>query len=198
MDDIMNRDATICYYKTVKLRPITTAEKGSDTCIIVEEGYFELQNVVGDWLTVKALHISKAVGTIVSPTYMALENTNVTSCGQITHPDAKIAELILYYCHEYRTDIRFHLHHHNNCWFIHQGYLNPFKQTKGFRSVQFSLAQFSNIRTINSLNKAGEYEIWHQRLLNPGTTCMDSLHKCVDGIPHLTRHQFHKCDIYQE
>ena len=115
----------------MKPRAITTAEKGSDTCIIVGEGYLDLQNDAGDWLTVKALHIPKAVGTIVSPFFMALENPNFTSWDQITHTDAKIAELILYHCQENRKDMRFHLHLHNNCWCIYQGYLDTLRQTKG-------------------------------------------------------------------
>ena len=86
----------------MKPRPITTAEQGSNTCMIVGEGYLELQNATGDWFTVKELHIPKAVGTIVSPTFMALENPNFTSWDQITHTDAKIAELILYDRHESR------------------------------------------------------------------------------------------------
>ena len=118
------------HYRTVKPRAITIAEKGSNTCIIVGEGYLDLQNDAGDWLTVKALHIPKAVGTIVSPTFMALENPNVTSWDQITHTDTKIAELIFYHRHEYRKDMRFHLRHHNNCWYIHQGYLDTLDEQK--------------------------------------------------------------------
>ena len=35
--------------------------------------------------------------------------------------------------------------------------------------------------TMSRLNSAAKYELWHQRLLHPGTTCMSHIHKFVDG-----------------
>ena len=186
------------HYNPVKPRSITTAEKGYKSCAIVGEGYLDIQTAAGDWLTGKALHIPNAVGTKVSPTCMSLENPNFTSWDQITYTGATISHLLLYYCHEHRKDLKFHLHHHNNCWlFIHQGYLGTIQTAKGKKSIQFSSDDFSSQKTINSLNMSSEYELWHQRLLHPGSTHMGYINKCVDGIPHLARHDFHKCAICQ-
>ena len=54
------------------------------------------------------------------------------------------------------------------------------------------------VTSINSLTKKAEYELWHQCLIHPGQTCMDNIHHCVDGVPHLKRHNFHTCPISQE
>ena len=51
---------------------------------------------------------------------------------------------------------------------------------------------------IHKLNKMTEYELWHQRLMHPGQTCMSNVDKCVTGIPTLTRHPMHNCMICNE
>ncbi len=72
-------------HRTVKPRSITTAKQGSKSCVIVGVGYLNVQTTAGDWLSVKTFHIPKAVGTILLPTFMALDNKNFSSWGQITH-----------------------------------------------------------------------------------------------------------------
>ena len=90
---------------------------------------------------------------------MALDNKNFTGWDQITHTDSKVALLILYHRKEYRKEMKFNLHQHNNSWFVHQGYLETLQRVNGWTSSQFSIeTQPSNV-TINSLNKAGEYAL---------------------------------------
>ena len=143
----------------MKPQTIDTAEKVSTSCGIIGEGYLEIQNATGQWLTVKTLHVPNVGGIIVSPTFMAVDNENFTSWEQITHTNSKVAKLILYHRHEYRQDMKFNLHHHNNCWFVRQGYLDTLQRVNGQTSSQFFVGkQFPSV-TVNSLNKAGEYEL---------------------------------------
>ena len=85
----------------------------------------------------------------------------------------------------------------NNYWYVDQSYLDTFHRAKGYNNIPMDII-FQRETLINSLNKAAEYELWHQRLLLPGKSCMDAIHNCVDGIPKLKRHAFHSCSICQE
>ena len=51
---------------------------------------------------------------------------------------------------------------------------------------------------IHKLNQSTEYELWHQRLMHPGETCMSHMDKCTAGVPHLSRHPMHNCRICDE
>ena len=47
--------------------------------------------------------------------------------------------------------------------------------------------------TINRLSDAAKWELWHQRLVHPGTRVMEQQHQCSDGVPPLRGNAFWRC-----
>ena len=196
--DCITADKTLLkQYRNVKSRKINTADINSQDCKIEGEGYMDIRTSSGEWLTIKTLYVPNASGTIISPTFIALDNPNFTSWYQMNHTDTGQAKIIFFHRQEYRPEVSIHMYLDNNCWYLDQSYLDTIRRAKGNTNIPIS-----NIQTrdtlINSMNKAAEYEIWHQRLIHPGQKCMDTIHHCVDGIPKLKRHDFHTCPICQE
>ena len=196
-DCITNDRNVLKQYRNVKSRHIDTADATSTGCRIEGEGFMDILTSSGDWLTIKTLYVPNASGTIISPTYIAKENKNFTSWHQLSHTDTGTAQIEFFHRHEYRPNVIIHMYQHNNCWYIDQSYLATVRRVKGYNRI--NPPEYTDDKVlINSLNKTAEYEIWHQRLLHPGHTCMDTIHQCVDGVPKLKRHNFHTCPICQE
>ena len=47
--------------------------------------------------------------------------------------------------------------------------------------------------TVNRLSDAAKWELWHQRLVHPGTRVMEQHYLCSDGVPQLRRNAFWRC-----
>ena len=114
----------------------------------------------------------------------------------MSHTDTGTAQIIFFNKHEYRPQVSLHMYEVNNCWYLDQSYLETVRRAKGRLKTLIPTNNFEPV--VNSLSKQAEYELWHQRLIYPGKTCMDAMHHCVDGIPNLKRHDFHTCPICQE
>lgn len=183
-------------FRHVKPRAIDTADATSTGCRIEGEGFLDLQTSTGDWLTVKALYVPNASGTIISPTFIALNAPHFTSWQQMSHTDTGQAQIIFFHRHEYRPHVKFNMYQLNNCWYLDQSYVDTIHRVKGRNNIVWA-SQEPN-PTIHSVSKRAEYELWHQRLLHPGKTCMAHLNQCVEGLPPLKRHDFHTCPICQE
>ena len=196
-DCITNDKNLLKHYRNVKSRQVDTADATSTGCKIEGEGFMDIMTSNGEWLTIKTLYVPNASGTIVSPTYIAKESDHFTSWNQLSHTDTGTAQIVFFHRHEYRPKVTIDMYQRNNCWYIDQSYLATVRRVKGHNFIQPPEYHTDNT-LINSLNKAAEYEVWHQRLLHPGHSCMDSIHHCVDGIPKLKRHNFHSCPICQE
>ena len=46
---------------------------------------------------------------------------------------------------------------------------------------------------INKLTDAATHELWHHRLVHPGSKITDMIHNYVTGVPKLRRNQFYAC-----
>ena len=114
----------------------------------------------------------------------------------MSHTDTGQAQIIFFHWHEYCPHVTANMYQMNNCWYLNQSYLETVYRVWGCINKIFH--HLDNYTTINSLIKASEYKLWHQQLLYPGHTCMDHIHKCVDGVPQLKWHNFHTCPICQE
>ena len=74
----------------------------------------------------------------------------------------------------------------NNMWYHNT--------TRSSRIPSPSYTSNLNYPSIKRLNRAALHELWHQRLLHPGTKCMCSIHKHVDGIDEpLNGNCFYRC-----
>ena len=93
--DCITADKTLLkHYKNVKSRRINTADINSKDFIIEGEGYMDIKTANGEWLTVKTLYVPNASGTIISPTFIAMDNCNFTSWHQMSHTDTGTAKII--------------------------------------------------------------------------------------------------------
>ena len=54
----------------------------------------DIKTANGEWLTVKTLYVPNASGTIILPTFIAMDNCNFTSWHQMSHTDTGTAKII--------------------------------------------------------------------------------------------------------
>ena len=183
-DCITNDKNVLKYYRNVKSRQINTADATSTGYKIEGEGFMDIMTSNGEWLTIMTLYVPNTSGTIVSPTYIIKESDHFSSWNQLSHTDTGTTQIVFFHCHEYRPNVTIDMYQKNNCWYIDQSYLATVRCVRGYNLIQPTDYHRDNI-LINSLNKATEYEVWHQRLLHPAHTCMDTIHQYVDDIPKL-------------
>ena len=169
--DCLTQDRNIIkQFKDVKPSEINTADATSTGCCIESEGLMDIQTANGEWLTIKILYVPNALGTIISTTFIAANNPHFTSWNQMSHTDTGQAQIIFFHRHESRPYVTVNMYQHNNCWYLDQSYLETVYRVRG--RTNRILAQYNQTTTINSLTKAAEYELWHQRLLHSGQICM--------------------------
>ena len=90
------------------------------------------------------------------------------------------------------------MHMSNDLWFLQQQY-HQMVQSSNCAKICV-LQDFNAISPflIHKLNKITEYELWHQRLMHPGQSCMSNVEQCATGIPVLSRDPMHNCKICNE
>ena len=106
-----------------------------------------------------------------------MESEHFTSWNQLSHTDTGTAQIVFFHRHEYRPNVTINMYQRNNCWYIDQSYLETVRRVRGYNFIQPPDYHKENT-LINSLNKAAEYKVWHQRLLHPSHTCMDNPSMC--------------------
>ena len=88
------------HFRNAKSRKINTVDVTLQECRIEGEGYMDLKTVNGEWLTTKMLYVPNATGTIISPTFIAMENSNFTSWHQMSHTDTGHAKIMFFHRQE--------------------------------------------------------------------------------------------------
>ena len=86
----------------------------------------------------------------------------------------------------------------NGLWYINQNYSALIAAAKRTKKCLLHDYIDPGYVQVNKLNKVTEYELWHQRLMHSGHTCMDSIHLCTNGTPKLARHPMQTCHICAE
>ena len=112
------------HFRHVKPREINTADVTSTGCRIEGEGLMDIQTSNGEWLTIKALYVPNASGTIISPTFIAKNDPHFTSWNQMSHTDSGQAKIVFFHRHEYRPHVTINMYQMNNCWYLDQSYLD--------------------------------------------------------------------------
>ena len=203
MDSGANKNVTNDTKLIRNFTPITSTPVfgiGDDTiaCHITGRGITTLFIVDGSTLDITMYYAPKCSGTIISPNAIVRDNNALTSWMQTSHLDIGQAEISFYHQHDFTRNKTILMHMDNDLWYLRQQYHRMVKAAN--RTKICVIKDFDAISPflIHKLNKSTEYELWHQRLMHPGATCMSHIDKCTAGVPPLSRHPMHNCRICHE
>ncbi len=115
---------------------------------------------------------------------ISIKPADINALGQYCNVDSGQGWVRLYY-RDKSTPITYMLVNINNPWY-HIG--------DGCTVEDFDLTQQHTTPVIRRLTAEGNYELYHQRLGHPGERAMSIIHKHVDHIPPLKRHDLYKCE----
>ena len=177
--------------------PVYGVDDTDIACHLTGWGYVTLQTDSTITLQIKVYYSATCSGTIISPNAIVRDHRVFTSWSQTSHLDIGMATIQFFTQQNPHSRIGITLHMHNSLWYARQPYL-PMRQQAGHDRVCYLDSSHDDYTIINKLQKHVEYELWHQRLMHVGQTCMQNIHKCTLGVPTLRRHNFHSCSICHE
>ena len=203
MDSGANKNVTndtriIRNISTIPPIPIFGVSNKDAACHITAKGITTLSTMDGNTLDIIMYFSESCSGTIISPNAIVRDNSSFTSWTQTSHLDTGTAQIRFYHRTDFTQNRTLLMHMQHDLWFLNQSYndmIQAAHQTK-VCVLQEDLAISPFL--IHKLDKATEYELWHQRLMHPGHTSMEYVDKCATGVPRLHRHPMHSCRICQE
>ena len=182
------------------INPIPIFGIGNDdaACHITEKGITTLGTIDGTEIDIIMYYSTICSGTIISPNAIVRDNHTFTSWTQTSHLDTGSATIRFYHRTDFTKNKSLLMHMRNDLWYLNQSYHKMVQAANKFKMCILQDDPAISPFFVHKLDKATEYELWHQRLLHPGHTAMDYIDKCTTGIPHLHRHPLHKCSICHE
>ena len=203
MDSGANRNVTddkhiIRNYLTIKNIPVFGIGRDEVACEIVGKGITELMTTDGTSMVINMYYAPGCAGTVISPNAIVRDNKQYTGWVQTSHLDTGTANMLFFHRNDARQNKCIQMKLLNDLWYINQDYSTLI--TAANRTHICLLHDYIDpgYVQIHKLTKATEYELWHQRLMHSGHTCLDSIHLCTNGTPKLSRHPMHKCHICAE
>ena len=182
---VTNNKDSILLYQAITPYSIGGVQKDDPAITCTGKGYVVWKSRGGDNLLVPIFYCAEADGTIISPnSVQSYYKSTYKGFHMFCDCDAKSGHLKFYHRDGISHAI-FDAYSENNLWY-HDMTNNPHSPPSP--SVEYVYP------TIHRLNKAAKYELWHQRMIHPGTRCMCMLHKHVDGIDEpLNGNTFYRC-----
>ena len=178
--------------------PIYGIGNNDAACHITGKGITSLETIDGSTLDIVMYLSTNCSGTIISPNAVVRDTHGFTSWTQTSHLDTGTAKIQFYHRTDFNKNKTLLMHMQNDLWFLNQSY---HQMIQAATKCQMCIIHDDPIISpffIHKLDQSTEYEIWHQRLLHPGHSVMDSIDKCTSGIPKLHRHPLHKCRVCHE
>ena len=203
MDSGANKNVTndkklIRNFSTITSTPVFGIGDDTIACHITGRGITTLFTVDGSTLDITMYYAPKCSGTIISPNAIVRDNNALTSWMQTSHLDIGQAEISFYHRHDFTRNKTILMHMDNDLWYLRQQYHRMVQAAHRTRICVLKDYDAISPFLVHKLNKSTEYELWHQRLMHPGATCMTHMEKCTAGVPPLSRHPMHNCRICQE
>ena len=183
---------------TIDPIPIYGIGKNDAACHITEKGVISLTSIDGSTLDIVMYLSTNCSGTIISPNAVVRDNNGFTSWTQTSHLDTGTAKIQFYHRTDFNKNKTLLMHMQNDLWFLNQSYQQMIQAAQKCKMCILHDDPIISPFFIHKLDRSTKYEIWHQRLMHPGHSVMDSIDKCTSGIPKLHRHPLHKCRLCHE
>ncbi len=166
--------------KKIKPRPVSSVNPNETTsATITEVGYMDLLTTSGELVPIQVYYGTSIDGTIISPQAIATQHRSIFSGWyQMADVDSGTGTLGLTVRHG--GTVEFNLQCTNNLW-----YHAPPSATSQDDPKKGSVA--------SRLSDAQAYQLWHGRMMHPGTNKMESLHLHCKGVSKLRGNAFYKC-----
>ena len=185
-DSGANRVVTDDLSRLVKVHNIEDYPMGgcnkSDPAAIVctKSGFLPMVSKEGTTILVKAYYSNLVDGTIISPTAIVEQHSDIYS-GWIHYADCENKTGYIDLIGKRGGDnTRFYLTSTNGLWYHDD--TSTHHSNKKHRSSH-----------VKALNSAAQYELWHQRTAHAGSRCLSILHNHVKGVPKLRGNSFYRC-----
>ena len=192
-------DKSILYeYTALSPIPIYGVEKDTIACHIIGKGNADLITMDGSYLTIRLYHAPECAGTIVSPNSIVMDSVNFTGWSQVSHVSSSTATMTFFNKDDCNKNKSIQMQMINGLWYIKQNYKPTINQLQLYGSSPSNDSPSDIHVYIRSMNKACEYELWHQRLMHVGNSAMSNIDKCTIGIPSLHKHAMRSCKICKE
>ena len=181
-DSGANRIVTDCFdllEDTIMIDPVPMGgcNKNDDIAITCTAmGKLPLKSTNGTILLATAYYSAEVDGTIISPTTLVQQNKDKYS-GWMQHADCQNQRGYITLIGNNGHDMTFDTISRNDLWF----------------HTSDSIGPTHSRATVNRLNSAAQYELWHQRTAHAGTNVLAELHKHVNGVPLLRGNAFYRC-----
>ena len=164
--------------KTIMIDPLPMGgcnknDEAAITCTAM--GQLPIQAKDGSILYATAYYSAEVDGTIISPTTLVKQHTELYS-GWMQHADCDNKSGYITLIGRNGCDKEFKTTCVNDLWYHDSS----------------SIGTHNNAR-INKLNSAARYELWHQRTAHAGESALANLHKHVTGVPPLQGNAFYRC-----
>ena len=194
---VTNDQTILQYFKQITPIPVYGVGTEDVACHLTGYGQLTLHTDSKITLQIKVYYSPTCSGTIISPNAVVRDSPAFTSWAQTSHLDIGTASVQFFNRQNPHSRISITLHMHNSLWFSRQPYTQMRTKAKPHEVCYLDSVQDDTI-IINKMQKHVEYELWHQRLMHVGQTCMNNIHKCTQGVPILHRHDLHNCHICNE
>ena len=157
--------------------PMGGCNKTDDVAIVCTAmGKLPITSTDGNILLATAYYSAEVDGTIISPTTLVRQNSDKYS-GWMQHADCDNKTGHITLIGKTRgNDISFKTSCTNDLWYHDTTTIGN-----------------SSTATVNRLNSAAQYELWHQRTAHAGESALANLHKHVHGAPLLRGNAFYRC-----
>lgn len=160
--------------------PVNTATESGKPMQMEAIGTYKMKTSNNEVIDIACYYSPEVSGTIISPNAIVKQYKNqIKGYHKVCDFHNNTGYLIFESSLTNQEDIIFKLYARNNLWY-HQ--TTPITSTTS-----------TDTNTINKMSTAASYELWHQRLMHPGTNVMQTVHKHVKGVPKLNGNSFYKC-----
>ena len=163
-------------YVTITAIPDYGVEKKEIACHLIGHGYFDLPSSNGSILSISIYYSPEYSSTITSPNAVVWDHPHFTSWSQTRYLDTSSANVTFFNRGNKNIRVSISLHVHNSLWYATK--VDTPTVSKYIAPPTGYIPQSNTCAVVNLL------WLWHQRLLHAGHVSVDTLHKCVHGVPH--------------
>ena len=175
----------------IKPMAVGTASSNDNSIITMQAvGRLPITSPTGETLKIACYYSPDIDGTIVSPQAIAMEHKH-RFFGWMHYCNTDSDTGYVRFCNRQgRQSFSIGIWCTNNLWYHDVGTIH--KNDNDNKSIVNTTAE--NIKSIKRLNKAAEYELWHQRLGHCSNETLLIMHQHAKGIPTMTgRNGFYRC-----
>ena len=174
--NITNNKSILAHFQHIPKLPIDGIASSGAAIYATGRGYIPIESEEGDVLMIECLYSEHATGTLLSPTAISLQYSDIY-LGWTVYANTRNETGYLQFLNDDGVNhASINMYYEDRMWFHY-----------------LKVGHLSDTPSIRKLSTISEFELWHHRMghMNPQTLCQ--MHKYARGIPKLKEPDFYKC-----